>query len=61
MLPPLNIKPEGLAALMRGEALEIRVPEGEKSITIYVADTPTLHGAVGAAMLEVLPFLGEKQ
>ena len=56
------IPPEVLAHLIRGGSVLLKAQQPEEDdIEIYVIERPDLTGDVGQAILEVLPFLGEKQ
>jgi hypothetical protein len=55
------IPPEVLAHLIRGGSVVLKSQTPEEDLEIYVLERPDLTGTIGHAILEVLPFIGEKQ
>ena len=55
------IPPAILAHLLRGGTAVLHSQAFEETVEIYILEHPDLSGTVGEAIMDVLPFLGEKQ
>jgi|Laugresu1bdmlbdd_1035124.scaffolds.fasta_scaffold33847_2 hypothetical protein len=56
----LVITPEALAMLIKGDALVFRLPDSGEPVQIYVHEQSYIDDSVAAAILQVLPFMGER-
>jgi hypothetical protein len=57
----IPLPPDAIAALILGETIVVRVPGTDATIEIYAVERPKLGDTVGAAVLDVLPFMGDPQ